>query len=224
MKSTDQLRNDVEQELAWEPELDDSHIALSVKDGAVTMAGHVPTYSQKLHAVRAVERVSGVRAVADELKVRLVGSHIRDDTDIAESIAQRLAWHATIPRESVKAEVAGAVVTLRGAVEWEFQRREAVRLARDVIGVRNVINLIELKPGPVVKAVERQIAGAFGRQASLDARGVHVTVHDSTAVLTGQVHSIAEQRIARSAAYAAPGIATVESHLTVDPMTRLNAP
>ena len=217
MKSRDQLRSDVEQELAWEPKLDESHIALSVKDGAVTINGHVPTYAQKLHAVRAVERVSGVSAVADELEVRLPDSHVRDDTDIAQAIAHHLAWTSTIPKESVKAEIADGAVTLRGTVQWEFERREAARVARDVIGVRNVINLIELKPSPAVKTVERQIASAFGRQASLDARGVHVTVHDSKAVLSGHVHSLAEQRIARTAAYAAPGIASVESHLTVEP-------
>lgn len=217
MKSPDQLRSDVEQELAWEPELDESHIVVSVNDAAVTIDGHVPTYGQKLHAVRAVERVSGVRVVADELEVRLAGTHARDDTDIAESIAHRLAWNAMVPKESVKAEVAGGTVTLRGTVAWEFQRREAARLARDVIGVRNVIDRIELKPRPAIKAVEHQIASAFGRQASLDARGVHVAVHGSTAVLTGHVHSLAEQRIARNAAYAAPGITNVESRLTVEP-------
>jgi osmotically-inducible protein OsmY len=217
MKSPEQLRSDVEAELRWEPELNESHIGVRVNGGAVTITGHVPTYTQKLHAVRAVERVSGVRAVADELEVRLAGSHVRDDTDIAESIAHHLAWNATIPKESVKAEVADGSVTLRGTVEWEFQRREAARLARDFIGVRHVSNLIELKPRPAVKAVERQIASAFGRQASLDARGVHVTVRDSTAVLSGHVHSLAEQRIARSAAFAAPGVTGVESHLTVEP-------
>ena len=217
MKSPEQLRSDVEQELAWEPELNESHIAVSVNDGAVTIHGHVPTYTQKFHAVRAVERVSGVRAVADELEVRLAGSHVRDDTDIAESIAHRLAWDSTIPRDSVKAEVADGGVTLRGTVEWDFQRRDAARLVRDVIGVRYVNDLIALKPRPAVKAVESQIASAFGRQASLDARGVHVTVHDSTAVLSGHVHSLAEQRIARSAAFAAPGVTNVESHLIVEP-------
>ena len=217
MKNPEQLRSDVEQELAWEPELNESHIGVSVNDGAVTLNGHVPTYGQKLHAVRAVERVSGVRAVADELEVRLAGSHVRDDTDIAESIAHPLAWSAMIPTDSVKAEVADGTVTLRGTLEWEFQRHEAARLARDVIGVRHVNNLISLKARPAVKAVQRQIASAFGRQASLDARSIDVTVHDSTAVLSGHVHSLAEQRIARSAAFAAPGVTSVESLLTVEP-------
>ena len=217
MKTTDQLRADVGHELAWEPKLDERHIVVSVSDGAVTLDGHVPTYGQKVHAVRAVERVSGVRAVADELEVRLAGAHVRDDTDIAQSISQRLAWNAVIPKDSVKAEIAGGTVTLRGTVEWEYERREAARLARDVVGVRNVHNLIELKQRPAAKTVERQIASAFGRQASLDARQIQVSVHNSKAVLSGHVHSLAEQRIARIAAYAAPGITSVESHLTVEP-------
>ena len=205
MKSAQQLRSDVEHELAWEPELDESHIAVSAKDGAVTVTGHVPTYGQKRQAVRAVEGVSGVKAGADDLEVRLSSSHHRDDTDIAESIAHNMTWNATIPTESVKAEVADGIVTLRGTVEWESQRRETERLARNVIGVRNVMNLINLKPRPAVKAVERQINSAFSRQAALDAREVHVSVHDSTAVLAGHVHSFAERRAARIAAYGDQG-------------------
>jgi len=136
---------------------------------------------------------------------------------IAESIAHHLAWNATIPPDTIKAEVARGTVTLRGSAEWEFQRRQAARLVRDVLGVRDVHNLIELKPRPAVEAIEHQIGSAFDRQAALDARGVQVTVHGSTAVLAGHVHSLAEQRIAQSAAYAAPGITAVDSHLTVEP-------
>lgn len=217
MKSAQQLRSDVERELRWEPDLDESHIMVSAKDGAVTLAGHVPTYAQEHRAVRAAEGVTGVCAVADDLEVRLTGSGKRTDADIAESIAHHLTWNATIPKDSVKAEVAGGIVTLHGAVESESQRREVARLARETIGVRSVRNLIDLKPRPAARAVARQIAEAFGRQASLDARGVRVTVNDSTAVLHGHVHSLAEQRIARIAAYAAPGISNVESHLIVEP-------
>lgn len=222
MKSNDQLRSDVDLELAWEPKLDESHISVDVKDGAVIMSGHVPTYMQELSAVRAAERVYGVKAVADELEIRLAGSQVRDDSDIAESIAHILTWNATVP-EGVKAEVADGTVTLKGTANWEFQRNEAGRSVRGVIGVRGVRNLIELKPRPEVpqavesKAVERKIASAFGRQASLDARRIHATVHDSTAVLSGHVHSFAEGRSARNAAYAAPGITKVESRLTIEP-------
>ena len=218
MKSNDQVRTDVEQELEWEPKLDESHMSVSVKDGAVTMSGHVPTYLQKMNAVRAAERIYGVKAVADELEVRLAGSHVRDDTDIAESIAHILMWNATLPKEGVKAEVAEGTVTLRGTVAYEFQRYGAARLVRGVIGVRDVRNLIELEAGPgVARAVEGKIASAFDRQASLDARRIHVNVHDSTAVLSGHVHSLAEERNARFAAYAAPGITSVESRLTIEP-------
>jgi osmotically-inducible protein OsmY len=107
---------------------------------------------------------------------------------------------------------------LHGTVDWEYQRHEAARLCRGVIGVRNVTNLIELKPRPGAGArVENAIANAFARQASIDARKIHVAVRDSTAVLSGHVHSVAEERIATNAAYAAPGIETVESHLAIEP-------
>lgn len=181
-------QRDVKYELAWESKLDGSHISLGVEDGAVTMSGHVPTYMQKWSAVRAAERVYGVRAVADELEVRLA------------------------------AEVAHGIVTWRGIVDWKFQRHEATRLVRGLIGVQGVKNLIQLKPRPGdAQAVETKIASAFGRQASLDARQIHGNVDGSTAVLNGHVHSLAEERSARNAAYAAPGITRVESRLTIQP-------
>ncbi len=217
MKSNDQLRSEVELELAWEPKLDASHISVSVKDGAVTMSGHVPTYMQKWSAVRAAERIYGVKAVADELEIRLAGSQVRDDSDIAESIAHVLTWNTTVPND-VKAEVADGIVILKGTTDWEFQRSEAARSVRGLIGVRGLRNLIELKTRPgVAQAVGTKIASAFARQASLDARRIEVNVHDSTAVLSGHVHSLAEERSAKNAAYAAPGITKVESRLTIEP-------
>ena len=217
MKSNEQLRRDVVHELTFEPKLDERHVSVSAKDGAVTLGGHVPTYVQKVSAVRAAERVYGVKAVADELEIQLEGSHERTDSDIAESVAHILTWNATVPKD-VKAEVTDGTVTLRGSTDWEFQRDEAGRSVRSVIGVRGVRNLIEIKARPgITHAVEQEIASAFGRQASLDARRIHVDVHDSTAVLSGHVHSLDELRSARKAAYAAPGITHVESHLTIEP-------
>jgi osmotically-inducible protein OsmY len=148
MKNSDQLRSDVEQELAWEPRLDERHIMVGVNNGAVTLGGRVPTYSQKVQAVRAVERVAGVRAVADELQVRLAHSHVRDDTDIAESVAHLLAWNIVVLPDSIQAEVENGTVILRGLVETEFERGEAARLTRDVLGVRGVRNLVTLKARP----------------------------------------------------------------------------
>jgi osmotically-inducible protein OsmY len=217
MKSDDQLRRDVEHELVWEPKLDERHISVSAKEGAVTLSGHVSTYMEKLSAVRAAERVSGVKAVADDVEILLVGSHVRNDSDIAEAVAHILTWNATVPKD-VQAEVADATVTLKGTTSWDFQREAATRAVRGIIGVRGVRNLIELEARPeVAQAVEQEIASAFSRQASLDARRIQVTVHDSTAVLSGHVHSLAEARSARSAAYAAPGITKVESRLIIEP-------
>jgi osmotically-inducible protein OsmY len=140
------------------------------------------------------------------------------DTDIAEAIAHILMWNTTLPREGVTAEVADGTVTLRGAVAYEFQRYGAARLVRDVIGVRSVRNLIELESGPdPARVVESTIANAFDRQAALDARRIHVTVAGSTAILSGHVHSETEERNARVAACAAPGVTKVESRLTVEP-------
>lgn len=216
MKSNEELYGEVEGELAWEPSLDESDILLHVKDGVVTLGGHVPTYPQRRAAVRAAERVSGVKAVADELEVQLVGSHVRDDTDIAASIVQLAKHHFSLP-EDLKVEVSQGVVTLRGTVSWEFQRKEATRLVRGIIGVQGLKDLIELRPSVRSSTpLEARIASALRRQASLEARQIHVAVHDSTAVLSGHVHSLAEERAATKATYGAPGITKVESHLTIE--------
>jgi osmotically-inducible protein OsmY len=197
--------------------VDARHVAVTTKDGAVTLSGAVPSYFQKTEAVIATERVYGVKAVADELEVRLHDAHTRDDSDIAESVAHILEWNAVLASQHIQAKVANGLVTLTGQVAWNYERDEAARTVNRVLGVKAVVNRITVKPRVVAAQVERQIANALARHAALDARQIHVTTTGTKAVLTGHVHSLDEVRVAKSAAWSAPGITSVDDRLLVQP-------
>ena len=214
MKSDDELREDVINELRWDPQITEPEaVGVAVQDGAVTLTGHVPTYAQKLAAARAAERVYGVKAVANDLEVKLAGTP-RDDSDIARAIAHVLEWSVQVPGDKVHARVANGWVTLEGEVEWEYQRHEVERMVRNVRGVLGVTDLITVKPPPSPVKVQAEIEDAFKREAEIDARHIRIEVSDHTAKLYGHVHSMNEAAAARAAA---PGVATVESHLAVSP-------
>lgn len=217
MKSDAEIRNDVIDELRWDPQVPEPDaIGVAVTDGAVTLTGHVATYAQKLAAARAAERVEGVKAVANEIKVELAGMG-RDDADIAAAIARILDWDVQIPEGAVHARVENGWVTLDGEVDYDYQKREVERMVNHVRGVAGVQNFITVRPPASPEAVEAAIEQAFRREAEVDARHVKVEVTDHTAKLYGHVHSMREASAAAAAAAAAPGIAAVDSHLTVTP-------
>lgn len=210
------LKVEVERELEWDPMVNESSVGVFVKNGAVTLTGHVSSYSEKWAAVRAAERVYGVRAVADEIKVELPTSSVRDDVDIAQAVARTLRWNTLVP-EDVKAEIRNGVVTLRGEVEWSYQRNEAERAVRNITGVTGVTNLIVVKPKVKAAEIEKRIAEALQRHAELDARQIRVTARNGTVEIHGHVHSLHEKKIAEQAAASAPGIVNVENKLVVTP-------
>ena len=217
MKSDSDIRDDVINELQWDPQITaPDAIGVAVQDGAVTLTGHVPTYAQRLAAARAAERVYGVKAVANDLKVKLSGAP-RDDSDIARAIAHVLEWNVRVPEGKVQARVSDGWVTLEGEVEYEYQRHEVERVVSNVRGVVGVSNLITVKPRVSPEKVQAVIEDAFQREAEIDARHIRVEVSDHTAKLYGHVHSLHEAAAARAAAASAPGVATVESHLLVSP-------
>lgn len=216
MRPDSEIREDVVLELAWEPRLSQpGAIDVTVVDGAVTLTGRVPSYAEKLAAGRAAERVEGVKAVANDLEVRL--DVTRGDGDIAKAIAHILEWNTNIPPDRVKARVEHGWVTLEGEVEHDYQRHEVERMVRHVRGVVGVSNEIRVAPPARVEQVEARIAESLRRNADLDARRIRVEVSDHTAHLYGHVHSIREESAARAAAAAAPGIASVQSHIAVLP-------
>jgi osmotically-inducible protein OsmY len=209
------LQEAVMDELMWDPRVDSAHIGVAASDGAVTLTGHVESYTQKTAAVRAAERVQGVLAVADEIEVRLPSASVRDDSEIAEGIARSLRWHASIPKDTVDAEVRNGWVTLRGEVDWSYQRQAAERVARETLGVKGVTNLIALKSRPKPSQIEPRIADAIKRMANLDADQIKVTASNGTVHLRGTVHSWYEKRLAEQEASAAPGVTNVDNKITV---------
>jgi osmotically-inducible protein OsmY len=220
MKTDDEIRDDVISELRWDPQISDPEaIGVAVTDGAVALTGHTSTYAEKLAAERAARRVYGVRAVANDLKVRLSGEQ-RDDADIARAIAHILEWNVQIPTGRVQASVRNGWVTLEGHVDHDFQRREVERMVRNVRGVTGVTNAIAVTPPVTPDRVAAQIEEAFEREAGVDPRHVRVEVSDHTARLYGHVHSVNEASAAAAAAAAAagtPGVAKVENHLVISP-------
>jgi osmotically-inducible protein OsmY len=217
MKIDGEIRDDVIDELRWDPQITDPDaIGVAVKDGAVTLTGTVPTFVEKLAAARAAERVYGVKSVANELEVKLAGAP-RDDSDIATAIAHVLDNNVQIPEGKVHARVQGGWVTLDGEVDFDYQRREVERMVRQVRGVIGVTNTITVRPAASPEQVQTVIEETFKREAEIDARHISVAVSDHTAKLYGHVHSIQEATAARAAAAASPGIAAVESHLVVSP-------
>jgi osmotically-inducible protein OsmY len=217
MKTDAEIKDDVIQELRWDPQISEPDaIGVSVKDGAVTLTGRTSTYAERLAAGRAAERVYGVKALANDLTVSLSGIP-RDDSDIATAIAHVLDNNVQIPAGQVQAEVQAGWVTLRGQVEYDFQRREVERMVRNVRDVVGVTDLVTVNPPVTPERVEEAIEDTFKREAEVDARHIRVEMSDHTAKLYGHVHSLHEANAAKAAAAASPGIASVESHLLISP-------
>ncbi|MGZ8398874.1 MAG: BON domain-containing protein [Gemmatimonadales bacterium] len=218
MTNSTKLQHEVQEELEWEPSLDASHIGVAaVQPGVVTLTGTVATYGEKVSAERAAKRVSGVRAVANDIEVRLIGSLKRTDTDIAQAVLRALEWDIAVPHEKIKARVDNGWVTLDGEVALQFQRAAAENAVRRLSGVRGVSNQIGLQIRPAVEPAEvkGRIEAAFRRSADIDARGIEVDAKNSMITLRGKVRTWAERDEAERAAWAAPGVLAVKDELIV---------
>lgn len=211
-----QLQENVMAELRWEPSVDAAGIGVTVKDGVVTLNGTVATYPQKVAAEHAVERATGVAAIADELTVTLPGDYRRSDADIARTAANALAADIEVP-DGVKVVVRQAWLTLEGPVDWYFESVAAARAVRSLAGVRGVTNLIEVvqpaTPDPHV--VKGLIEAALTRHVELDAKNIQVAASGATITLKGTVRSWAERYDAERAAWNAPGVQYVQDELLV---------
>jgi osmotically-inducible protein OsmY len=210
------LQHDVLAELEWDPSVDASKIGVAAEDGVVTLTGSVPTYAQKAIAERAAKRVHAVKAIANDITVRLAGGE-PSDTDVATAAVNVLAWSTRVPQDRVKVAVRNGWVTLEGTVDWWHEKDAAERAVRDLAGVVGLTNDIEVKTHVKAGDVRGSIEAAFKRSAEIDARQIGVEAYDGKVILYGSVRSWAERRQAEKAAWSAPGVTAVENHLEVTP-------
>jgi osmotically-inducible protein OsmY len=213
MKTDAQLKRDVENELNWEPSVNEAHIGVSANTGVVTLSGHVPTYAEKHGAEMAAKRVLGVKAVANELDVRLADR--RTDEDVARACVDAIESNSTVPVDKVKPVVSAGCVTLEGDVEWQYQKDAAENAIRNLRGVAGIVNNIEIKPRLSSGDIEAQVEAAIRRSAVVDCRLVHVKELNGKVTLTGQVRSWTEALAAVHAASSAPGVKHVENRIAI---------
>ena len=216
MAKTDvQLKQDIEQELSWDPKVNAAQIGVSVDHGAVSLLGTVDTYAQKWAAEDATKRVSGVRTVAHDLTVKVLSEHVRSDSDIAGAVQSTLKWDVLVPK-AVTAVVRDGFVTLAGQVDWNFEREAAERAVRYLTGVVSVSNSITLKKTEASAAqVKEKVEAALQRQATTDANSIHFDTNGSLVTLTGHASSWQSVVDASNAAWAARGVSQVIDKLKV---------
>ena len=216
MKTDAEIQKDVMDELKWIPLLKSAEIGVAVKNGVVTISGIVDTYSKKVSAEKAAARVAGVRAVAEDIEVKVSGTGKRTDTEIAEAVLNALKWHSAMQDNKIKVKVDNGWVTLEGEVEWEFQRSAARLMVEDLQGVAGIINSIRIASKLSASDVKGKISSAFHRSATVDAEKIDISVEGHKVVLKGKVRSYAEKKDAENAAWLAPGVNTVDNQIEID--------
>lgn len=215
MKNDSDIQRDVEAELRWIPEVDETDIAVKATNGAVALTGFVRTYFEKYQAEQAAKRVKGVAAVANDIEVRLSSGDNLSDPEIARNATSAIRTALPWAHDEVKALVHGGTVTLEGKLDWDFQREDVARAVRLQRGVKSVINLIGLRPRIIPGDIKQKIKSALLRDAQIDADHISVEAHDGTVVLKGQVRSWPEREEAQRTAWAAPGVLQVSNQIEV---------
>jgi osmotically-inducible protein OsmY len=216
MKTDLQLQRDVLEELKFEPSIREAEIGVAAKGGVVTLSGFVDSYVEKFSAEQTAERVGGVKAVADEIKVKLSGAHQRSDTDLAHAVVNALRWDIQVPDDHIKATVEEGWIALDGEVEWQYQKWAAEGAVRNLTGVKGVTNLLTVKPRRAsTYEVGQKIKDSLRRHAERDADRITIEAKDGQVTLRGTVSSFAERQDAERAAWQAPGVTKVEDMIAV---------
>ena len=215
VRSDEDIQRDVLEELKWDARVRPNEIGVAAKDGVVTLTGWVDSYLKKLAAEEDAYHVPGVKAVVNDIEVRLPGSAQRSDPDLAKAVLDALKWDAGIPTDKIKVTVDHGWVTLKGEVEYYFQKRDAERAVERLSGVRGVTNLLVVKTQPTPSDLKEQIEKALVRNAETDARRITVEVVGSKVILRGTVSSYAEKKAAEETAWSAPGVTEVDNRIIV---------
>jgi osmotically-inducible protein OsmY len=217
MISDSEIKKTVEAELQWDPAIKATDIALSVKNGVVTLAGFVPNYTQKFQAEADVKRVTGVVGVANDIEVRLPAVDKKPDPEIARDAVMALKMQLPSICENIKVIVRDGWITLEGTLEWQYQRERSESVVRRLLGVNGVINSIKVKPKASPIEIKHKIEEAFKRSAEIDANSIIVEANEGEVILKGSVHTWFERQEAERAAWSAPGVKKVEDRISIRP-------
>lgn len=216
MRTDYQIKDDVLDELSWQPNIDETQIGVIVDKGVVTLTGVVDNYSKKLAAEKAAKSVEGVKAVALDIEVKYGTEYKKTDKEIAKAVADALKWNSSVPEDDVKIKVEDGWVYLSGEVQWSYQKNAAKMAIENLLGVRGVSNTIMLKNNIKPVEVKENIKKAFQRMATIDANNIILETHGHTVTLRGKVNSLKEKEDAETAAYNAPGVYDVKNELNVE--------
>ena len=216
MKKPDsQIKSDVEAELRWSPEINETDIAIKVNKGVVALTGFVHSYYEKYRAEAIVKQVAGVTGLANDIEVRLGPTQALSDPEIARQAVDALARESACPPDAIKPVVSKGHVTLEGNVSWQYQRERAVIAVAKINGVTGVTNSIRLTPTVFTTDIKHRIEDAFRRSATIDASHVVVDASGSEVILRGEVRSWAERDQAQASAWSAPGVTNVKNELSI---------
>jgi len=215
MHNDHKLKQDILAELAWEPSISADHIGVTAKDGVVTLSGHVESYWEKRAAERAAGRVQGLKALAEEIEIRLPIHFKRGDDEIAAAALSRLSWDVSIPKDAVKVKVEKGFVTLTGQVEWHYQKDSATDGIRSLSGVTGVANQITTKTRPDTATISDDILHALNRSWFFDDNNIKVSAEGGKVHLTGKVDSWTDRETAGATAWAAPGTTSVVNDIRI---------